>query len=721
MSKKPFVRLPTNVVPVNYALELKPDLEKFTFLGKVDITLKVNTPTKTIVLNAIEITIDSVTCGGENAAVSYDEENQTATFEFPREITSDSGPVHIEYSGLLNNQMRGFYRSKYQSPSGVDKYGAVTQFEAADARRALPCWDEPAHKATFDVTLVVPKDLVALSNMDVKSTTEVDGGLKSVVFNRTPIMSTYLLAFVVGEYDYIEEKDSNGVLVRVYTPVGKKEQGRFALNIAVKTIPFYTEYFKIPYPLPKIDLIAIADFAAGAMENWGLVTYRERILLVEDKSPVTTKQIVAIVVGHELAHQWFGNLVTMEWWTDLWLNEGFASWIEYLCVDYCHPEYEIWTQFLAQDYSHALSLDALANSHPIEVEVGPPSEVEEIFDAISYSKGASVIRMLHNWIGDDDFRKGMNLYLTKYQYKNTVTNDLWASLGEASGKPVTSVMETWTKQMGYPVLTVDTKQDGNKRQVTISQKKFCADGNIKGYEDRLWKVPVTIATERNPQAYKFVLDQPSMTIALDDINSDEWIKVNPGQYGFYRVNYSSAAFAPLLNALSTGSSGISAQDRLGLINDAFALARSGDGSTVEVLKLFKSFVNEDSLIVWQSLVSNLTIVNRLASYSDFSEKFRAFAQSLFSNVAGRLGWEPKDTDSPLDTMLRSLVLKQYCDYGNQEAIQEARRRFDAHIANSAPVPSDLREVVFGTCMANGSDETFDQLVKVSQLTRCNAV
>uniref|UniRef100_A0A1X7VNA5 Uncharacterized protein n=1 Tax=Amphimedon queenslandica TaxID=400682 RepID=A0A1X7VNA5_AMPQE len=460
--KKPFTRLPTDVVPVNYTLELKPDLQKFTFAGKVCITLKVNTPTKTVCLNSADIEISNVTCGDQVGTVSYQKEDERVSFDFPQEISSPEATLNIVFTGILNDQMKGFYRSKYTRPDepDVERYTAVTQFEFSRLD-CLACCSPRLH-----------------ANTDVKETKE-DGDSKTVVFNRTPIMSTYLLAFIVGEYDYIEDKDSNGVVVRVYTPLGKKEQGRFALNIATKTLPFYRKYFNVPYPLPKIDLIAIPDFAAGAMENWGLVTYRERLLLASEDSPISSKQIVAIVVGHELAHQWFGNLVTMEWWTDLWLNEGFASWIEYLCVDYCHPEFDIWTQFLAQDYAQALSLDALSNSHPIEVIVGPPSEVEEIFDTISYSKGASVIRMLHNWIGDDDFRKGMNAYLTKYEYKNTKTVDLWTCLAAASGKPVMEVMKTWTQQMGYPVLTVDAKQEGNNRVLSISQKKFCADGNIK--------------------------------------------------------------------------------------------------------------------------------------------------------------------------------------------------------------------------------------------------
>lgn len=344
----------------------------------------------------------------------------------------------IEYDGEINDKMKGLYRSKYLGPEGDERYAAVTQFEATDARRCFPCWDEPAIKATFDITVTVPQDRIALSNMPVESEND-EGNSRIVQFRTTPIMSTYLVAIVVGEFDYVENTSKDGVLVRVYTPVGKKDQGLFALEVATEVLPYYKDYFNIAYPLPKIDLIAIADFSAGAMENWGLVTYRETCLLVDPKNTsANTKQWVALVVGHELAHQWFGNLVTMEWWTHLWLNEGYATFVEYLCVNRLFPEYDIWTQFVVETYIRflfrilskynfeddfqfiffkfrALELDCLKNSHPIEVPVGHPSEIDEIFDDISYSKGASVIRMLHRYIGDDDFRKGMNIYLTRHQ------------------------------------------------------------------------------------------------------------------------------------------------------------------------------------------------------------------------------------------------------------------------------------------------------------------
>ncbi|KAG7220287.1 hypothetical protein INR49_018303, partial [Caranx melampygus] len=533
--RRPFVRLPTDVYPVNYGLCLKPDLIDFTFEGKLEAVVEVTQATNQIVMNCADIDIITASFapqGGDEinaTGFNYQNEDEKVTLSFPSALQKGSGTLKIDFVGELNDKMKGFYRSKYTTPAGDIRYAAVTQFEATDARRAFPCWDEPAIKATFDITLIVPKDRVALSNMNVidRKPYPDDENLVEVKFATTPIMSTYLVAFVIGEYDYVESQSSDGVTVRVYTPVGKAEQGKFALEVATKTLPFYKDYFSVPYPLPKIDLIAIADFAAGAMENCGLVTYRETALLIDPKNSCSSsRQWVALVVGHELAHQWFGNLVTMEWWTHLWLNEGFASWIEYLCVDHCFPEYDIWTQFVSADYTRALDLDALDSSHPIEVNVGHPSEVDEIFDAISYSKGASVIRMLHNYIGDEDFRKGMNAYLMKFQHKNASTEDLWDCLEQASGKPIAAVMGSWTKQMGFPIIVVDQEQQGDDRILKLSQKKFCASGPHNGEDCPSWMVPISICTSEDPKCTKLnvLLDRPETTVTVSGVASDQWIK-----------------------------------------------------------------------------------------------------------------------------------------------------------------------------------------------------
>lgn len=720
-AKEPFQRLPADVRPDHYEIQLKPNLKSFVFEGLESVAVTVNKATKTIKVNSIEIDISNVSylpegAGKEiTAAVSYSKEHETATFEFPEEIKEGKGVLKIVFTGELNDRMKGFYRSKYTGPDGEDRYAAVTQFEASDARRSFPCWDEPALKATFDIILIVPKNRVALSNMPVVSETDdpTDKNCKVVKYDRSPVMSTYLVAYCVGEYDFVEGKDVNGVQIRVYTPVGKKEQGQFALDVAVKTLPFYKNYFNIAYPLPKIDLIAIADFSAGAMENWGLVTYRETALLIDPKnSSSKAKQWVALVVGHELAHQWFGNLVTMEWWTNLWLNEGFASWIEYLCVDHCFPEFDIWTQFVNQDLGRALDLDALHTSHPIEVPVGNPDEVDEIFDAISYSKGASVIRMLHDYIGDADFRKGMNAYLTKFKYKNTVTEDLWDSLEKASGKPVGKVMSTWTKQMGFPVVKVTQKQDGNNRILQLTQEKFNADGKTKEGESKEWLVPISISTSESPsQAVKHVLlDKPSMEVVLENVKPDSWVKLNCGTVGVYRVQYPLEMLEPLIPAVRNQT--IPPRDRLGLENDLFALARAGLGSSIEVMKVAEGYVNEKDFTVWSDLSVNLSTIANMIQYTDAEGAYKEYAKSLFGPIAKKLGWDGKPGEGALTAMLRDLVLMKMGRYGDPDTVAEANRRFELHCSGKEIIPADLRATVYVTVLTNGSEETFNKMLKL---------
>nr|XP_020641275.1 puromycin-sensitive aminopeptidase isoform X1 [Pogona vitticeps] len=726
--KRPFERLPAEVRPINYGLCLKPDLVDFTFEGKLEAAVEVKHATNQIVMNCADIDIITASYAPEGdeeihaTGFNYQNEDEKVTLSFPSTLQKGMGTLKIDFVGELNDKMKGFYRSKYTTPSGDTHFAAVTQFEATDARRAFPCWDEPAIKATFDISLVVPKDRVALSNMNITDRRPYpdDENLVEVKFARTPVMSTYLVAFVVGEYDFVETRSTDGVLVRVYTPVGKAEQGKFALEVAAKTLPFYKDYFNVPYPLPKIDLIAIADFAAGAMENWGLVTYRETALLIDPKNSCSSsRQWVALVVGHELAHQWFGNLVTMEWWTHLWLNEGFASWIEYLCVDHCFPEYDIWTQFVSADYTRAQELDALDNSHPIEVSVGHPSEVDEIFDAISYSKGASVIRMLHDYIGDEDFRKGMHLYLTKFQHNNAATEDLWESLEYASGKPIAAVMNTWTKQMGFPLVYVEAEQQEDDKVLKLVQKKFCASGPYSGIlffhtgEDYpLWMIPISICTSEDPTHAKIqvLMDKPELTLVLKDVKPEEWVKLNLGTVGFYRTQYSSSMLENLLPAIRDLS--LPPVDRLGLQNDLFSLARAGIISTVEVLKVMEAFVNEPNYTVWSDLSCNLGILSTLLSHTDFYEEIQAFVRDIFSPIGEKLGWDPKPGEGHLDALLRGLVLGKLGKAGHKATLEEARRRFKDHVEGKHILSADLRSPVYVTVLKHGDSTTLDTMLKL---------
>ena len=572
--------LPTAVRPSAYDLTLHPDLEKFTFLGEEDIDLTIHEPTSEIVMNADEIEIQEARltladgASLEPCCIDFDKEEETVTVGFDEELSPGQARLHLKFMGELNDKLRGFYRSKYTDSEGAEKYLATTQLEATDARRAFPCWDEPAIKATFKVTLNIPSDLVAVSNMSIVRESEVEPGLKKLEFGETPIMSTYLLAFIIGDLGCVERTADDGTVVRVYTTRGKEEQGQFALDVSVDLLGYFNDYFGIPYPLEKMDHIAIPDFAAGAMENWGAITYREIAILVDpENTSAGTKQIVASIVSHEMAHQWFGNLVTMAWWDALWLNESFASWMGDMAVDHLFPEWDTWTSFVSSDTTRALSLDGLKNSHPIHQEVKNPAEIGQLFDAISYSKGGSVLRMLEDFLGSESFRQGLHDYLVKHSYDNADTGDLWDALAAASGQPVSEIMDTWLHQTGYPYLDAEIEREETGLSVSVAQRRFVYDSIIDdaGEDDTLWHVPLRARSSNGEIASTLLRERTSgLTLAG---GTNDWVKINPEQTGFFRVKYRSDDLALLRPAIE--SLDLSAIDRLGIQSDAYALAKAG--------------------------------------------------------------------------------------------------------------------------------------------------
>ncbi|KAL5682507.1 hypothetical protein ACJX0J_008892, partial [Zea mays] len=650
--------------------------------------------------------------------VAQFDEDEIMVISFDRELPFGEGVLTMDFTGTLNDQMRGFYRSKYVY-NGESRNMAVTQFEAADARRCFPCWDDPAFKAKFKLTLEVPSDLVALSNMPVAKET-VSGLTKTIYYEESPLMSTYLVAIVVGIFDYIESSTSEGTKVRVYTQVGKTNQGKFALDVAVKSLDLYKDYFATPYPLPKLDMIAIPDFSAGAMENYGLVTYRDTALLYDELlSSASNKQQVAITVAHELAHQWFGNLVTMEWWTHLWLNEGFASWVSYLAVESLFPEWNNWTQFLDETTS-GLRLDALAESHPIEVEVNHASEIDAIFDSISYDKGASVIRMLQSYLGAECFQKALASYIKKYAYSNAKTEDLWVVLEEESGEPVKDLMTTWTKQQGYPVIYAKI----NGHDLELEQAQFLSDGSSG---PGMWIVPVTACCGSYDAQKKFLLKDKMDKINIKEFSDSQsadgeknqiiWIKLNIDQTGFYRVKYDDELAAGLVNAIKAKK--LSLMDKIGIVEDSYALSVACKQTLTSLLRLLNAYNDESDYTVLSHVTSVCLSISKITvdATPDLNKDIKQLLINLLLPAVIKLGWDPKDGESHLDVMLRSLLLTALVRLGHNETINEGVRRFHIFFEDgkTSLLPPDTRKAAYLAVMrtvSTSSRSGFDALLKI---------
>ncbi|KAF7084371.1 hypothetical protein CFC21_088013 [Triticum aestivum] len=719
-------RLPGFAAPRRYDLRLTPDLAACTFAGSVSVSVDVAAPTRFLVLNAADL---DVAPGDVHFApkgsgqvllpveVTSALEDEILIIRFNEVLPLGEGTLVIAFQGTLNDKMKGFYRSVYEL-NGEKKNMAVTQFEPADARRCFPCWDEPSFKAVFKITLEVPSETVALSNMPVVEE-KVNGPTKIVYFQESPIMSTYLVAVIVGMFDYVEAFTADGTSVRVYTQVGKSAQGKFALEVAVKTLILFKEYFAVPYPLPKMDMIAIPDFASGAMENYGLVTYRETALLFDERhSAAANKQRVAVVVAHELAHQWFGNLVTMEWWTHLWLNEGFATWVSYLAADRFFPEWNVWIQFL-EESTTGFRLDALAGSHPIEVDVNHVDEIDEIFDAISYRKGAAVIRMLQSYLGAEIFQKSLAAYIKRFAYSNAKTEDLWAALEEGSGEPVKTLMHSWTKQQGYPVVSVKLK-DG---KLELEQTQFLSSGS-EGVGQ--WVVPITLCCCSYSVQQKFLFRGKQEDFNLSGLvecqkKDDFWIKLNVDQTGFYRVSYDEELASRLRHAVETNI--LSAADRYGVLDDTYALCMAGKQKLVTLLHLIAAYKNETEYTVLAHAINTSLSIYEMMAVAAPEElvNMKKFLIDFLEPFAQRVGWDAKSGEGHLNALLRGTLLSALAELGHQSTIDEAVRRFNVFLEDRETplLPPDVRKAAYVALMqtVNKSNKSgYESLLKIYRET-----
>jgi puromycin-sensitive aminopeptidase len=603
---------------------------------------------------------------------------------YPGEYT-----VTMEFEGEITRPMNGIYPCFFNH-NGQDKMLIATQFESHHAREAFPCIDEPEAKATFDLTLTTPAGEPVLSNTPVKKQT-AQGKQQITTFETTPKMSTYLLAFVYGDMKYTEKKTKDGTVVRCYATPANAGYTDFALDVAVRTLEFYNDYFAVPYPLAKCDFIALPDFASGAMENWGCITFREQALLVDPKNTsLHLKQWVANVVAHELTHQWFGNLVTMRWWTDLWLNESFASWMSWLAIDHLFPEWKVWTQFIVDEQGLAMKLDALEHTHPIEVEVRHPDEIRTIFDAISYEKGASTLLMLHDYLGANDFRDGLRLYLKRHAYGNTDTVDLWAAWEEVSGKPVRKFMSAWTTRSGYPIVHAGAD--------SLSQERFYLNPAAKK-ESAVWPVPL------HAQGLdKQTLDKASERLPAGA--ADDYL-LNHNRTGFFRVSYESGHLEKLAEKVRSGK--LDELDRLGLLGDSFEAAKAGYGSTVDTLKLLDAYADEDSPVVWDIISGGIGSIRLVMNDDGVRAGLKPLLRRLTAKQLKRLGWDEKPSDSHFDRLLRPTILG-LASFGEEPSVvKEAQKRFKA-MKKPEDIHPDLRGVVYGTVARRGDKAEFDKMV-----------
>ena len=685
------------VIPINYELKFEPDFDKFKFAGTEKILVKVLQPTRQIVLNAADLKINGCTVVSNTkklkAKIRLDEKNEELVLTLPEKI-SGKAVVMIDFVGTLNDKLVGFYRSKYDY-KGKERYLATTQFEAADARRAFPCWDDPESKATFDVSLVVDDNLTAISNMPVISKKKI--GRKIVFkFDQTPIMSTYLLYLGVGDFEFLQGKLGK-TLVRIITTRGKKEQGKMALVFTKQFLSYFQNYFKISYPLPKLDMIAIPDFASGAMENWGAITFRETVLLYDPKTSSTdTLQHIAEVVAHEIAHQWFGNLVTMKWWNDLWLNESFATFMATKAVDKIYPKWDFWDQFLISEMTGGLSLDSLKSSHPIDVDVKSPADVRQIFDEISYNKGGSVLMMLENFIGQENFRNGIHSYLKKHAYANTTTEDLWNSLGSASRKPVRKMMDSWVRQVGYPIIeasTVDSK-------IKLSQKRFLLENNSKQQRGN-WIIPISVRMED-----KVVTNMMHNTVTIPYAR-DSWFKVNDGQKGFYRVKYDENSLERLGKLVEEKK--ISNLDRWSIHNDLTALVLSNQYPLKHYLDFVRHYEEEDDYVVLSDIVGFLNFLYVALSGEKFWDEIREFNLYFMNVVFQRLGWDAIKGEKSTSALLRNTLISSLGKLDDKEISAEAKLRF-SNLLKCNSLNPDLRGAVYSTVAWSGDLKTYRQLV-----------
>jgi puromycin-sensitive aminopeptidase len=705
-------RLPRTAVPSRYDIRLDPDLTTLTFRGQETVALEVSETVSEIVLNATELSIDSASLENDRgetirATATMDEATERCRLALAGPAAPGRWRLRLAFRGILNDKLRGFYRSVYKDPSGVSRTMAATQFEATDARRAFPCWDEPSFKAVFSVTLAIDPALTAVSNTAIVSETP-EGGRKVVKFADTIKMSTYLVAFVIGELEGTDAVTVGRTPLRVWCVPGKKRLARFGQEIGAASLAFFEDYYGVPYPGDKLDLLAIPDFAAGAMENLGAITFRETALLVDETAASHAElERVADVVAHENAHMWFGDLVTMTWWNGIWLNEAFATFMEMLAVDAWKPEWQRWSTF-GVSRAAALSLDGLHSTRPIEFPVTSPRDADAMFDVLTYEKGASVLRMLEQYLGAGVFREGVRDYLRAHKYDNADTGDLWAALGRAARQPIPAVMDGWIFRPGYPVVTVSREAAGG---LVLAQQRFNYLREplppATAEPEQTWQVPVQLRVHAGGAATetRVLLGERETRVAV--AAGAEAVVANAGGHGFYRVRY-----APdLLEALLRHRSSLAPIERFNLVNDAWALAVAGLLPPTTYLDLTARFREERDRNVWSVLTGSLYALNRVLEAGD-RRRLAALVRDRATPAFAALGWTPRPGEDELTRQLRGDLARVLGVLGDEPGVQaRAVELYRTHLADPAAVDPNVLPAVIAVLAHTGDTARYEEFLR----------
>jgi puromycin-sensitive aminopeptidase len=679
MAQRKAHRLPLTVIPERYEIGLAPDLTNASFTARETVFVDIREPVRQIIVNAAELEFRSAAVRDAmgkvlTADVSLDHENEQALLSFSETLAVGKGQLEIEFAGILNDKLHGFYRSTYKSTGGREKTLASTQFESTDARRAFPCWDEPAFKAVFQITLTVDDGLTAISNTRVIREVSLPGsGKKEVIFADSIKMSSYLVAFIVGEFEATEPVMVGQTPLRVWAVPGKARLGDFARAIGSASLSFFSDYYDVPYPGDKLDLIAIPDFASGAMENLGAITFRETALLVDQKRATRAElERVADVVSHENAHMWFGDLVTMQWWNGLWLNEAFATFMEMLAVDAWKPEWRRWDSFTVSRAA-AMQVDGLKSTRPIEFPVEKPEEAAGMFDVLTYEKGASVLRMLEQYLGADAFREGIRLYLRRHAYGNAETTDLWDALEAAAQRPARALMDSWIFQPGYPLIDIDKDASG----LVFAQRIFRYLQDEPAPE-RTWHVPLFLRAGNGTEVVEQVLLLTERQLRVDLANA-EWAVANAGAHGFYRVRYSPALMSALQAEFGTRLRPV---ERFGVFNDVWATTLAGLTALPDYLALCELLREETDLNVWTTAIGSWHHVHRILDERQsvsLAERLRA----ILSPALERLTWAPRTGESELDRQLRGDLIGALGTIAEDKTCQERARSLHAEYEKDA--------------------------------------